>query len=826
MWGRVLAAAATGVSATLPSLRGRASTLPALPLTLTSGRLARLAPSSAVLTASETTILATISHSPPSSSPPSFTPLLVDFRVKAAAVGVIPGTWARRELQPAIQETLVARLIDRALRPALAPPGAALPPTQLTVSVLSSVKAPQAPVDALAVNAAAAAVAASAVEWAGPVAAARVALVDGVPVPFPPESMLHRATLSVFVAANATGNLLSMTVQSLRGAVPQEAVMETVQAAVSTAQTLAELQTEFREKVRHMREREGHSAFPRQMPRPARRTENFYEPLAKADADKVYEVASRVYRDAFLECRQFPGKAHRAAVLTEAQQSIVDHFPDLTLEPVLEEARRASRETYREVLLRDKLRMDGRRFDELRTIRCETRVLPGDVHGSALFERGDTQVLACSTVGLKSQAMRTEEYVVGGGEWKSFFVHYSFPPYSTGEYGRFAGSSSRREVGHSMLAEQALRPLLNFSCDTKANEQLLSSTNNKSREEDEENSYPYSHRLSAEVLASDGSSSMATVCAGSMALMDSGAPLEDAVAGVAMGVVRGPNFAVGDASDYTVLTDILGSEDHFGDMDMKVTGTRSGVTACQLDVKPHDGLPVDVVQNALRNASLALSKILDEMGAVCPVEPRSFPENAPRAFEVPVDMSVAVKTLMKDRALGLKRIEDKSGARLFLDGKKQVFRIEAPNKSACDAAQSLIRDALGNLDIGTKMTATVDEIKPSYAVVRTTSGSACGILHVSKMQVNPASGLASAGVKEDGADPKSEQISLAKLRYPDVRTLLSRGDVLEVVVLESDRARSVLRFGLVSKLKTTHADLIKSEIDAVLAASVSAKAAS
>lgn len=673
----------------------------------------------------------------------------------------------------------------------------------------------------LAVNAAAAAVAASAVPWGGPVAAARVAVVDGDVVVFPPDNVLQRARLSVFVAVNRDGRVLSLSVEAGAGAVPEPEVMTAVRAAVEAARNLVPLQDEFRERVHAMRDEEGQSAFPRQMPRPAGRDTG--EVVGQGVLEKVRERATQVYDEAFVGCRRFPGKAHRAAVVTRAQQAIVDEFADVPMEVVLEEARHAAKEAHRAVLLRDGVRMDGRQFDELRLIRCETGVLPGDVHGSALFERGDTQVLACSTIGLKSQAMRTEEYVTGGGEWKSFFVHYSFPPYSTGEYGRFAGTSSRREVGHSMIAEKAIRPLLDFSrIPGRGNSTNMPSANGDG---DLESSYPYAHRLSAEVLASDGSSSMATVCAGSMALMDSGAPLQNAVAGVAMGLICGPGFTAGDDADYTLLTDILGAEDHFGDMDMKVTGTSTGVTACQLDVKPHTGLPVEVIEKALTEASTARSKILGQMEAVCPTGLRDFPAHAPRVVEVPVDMGVTVKTLMKDRALGLKEIEYKSGARLVLDGRKQLLKVEAPNKSSSDAAQSLIRDALGNLEIGTKMVATVMEVKASYAVVNVASGNVSGVLHVSKMQLNPVHG--STSIEEEGKhdnDSAAAQVSIAKLRYPDARNVVSRGDILDVVVLESDRARNVLRFGLTTGLKMRDPEHLNNEIESILAASRPTKA--
>lgn len=819
MWGRILTAASKGVKATLPNIR---PTSPALPLHLSTGRLARLTPSAALLTLSETTILATLSHAPPKHPAPSFLPLLVDFRSKAAAVGIIPGTWSRREQQPATQEIHTSRLIDRALRPALSVPSLTLPPTQLTVSVLSTSLAPSAPLDVLAVNAAFAVVAASALSTAvPPLAAARVALVDGELIAFPDDEQAQKAALSVFAAVNSAGRVLSVSVEAASNAVEENLVMDALRAAVETANRLIPVQEQFRDLTRDMRAADGESAFPRQMPRPA--TDLVSETPAEdavamdeAAEQSVLEHTTRAYEAAFVECRERPGKAHRAAVLTRVQQEIVDAFPHLQMDDVLRVAQSAAKRVHSALVLRDGLRMDGRRRDEVRLVRCESGMLPGDVHGSALFERGDTQVLACATIGLKSQAVRTEQYIEGGGEDKSFFVHYSFPPYSTGEYGRFGGTLNRREVGHSLLAERAIRPVLDFRQGWgAANGRILAGLGSSSEDE----SYPYCFRLSSEVLASDGSSSMATVCAGSLALMNAGCPIKEAVAGVAMGLITGPRFAEGDESDCAILTDILGAEDHFGEMDMKVTGTSHGVTACQLDVKSHDGVPLQIIETALAEAKTARCSILETMSTSEAGSRTSMPDHAPRVNEVPVDVALAVKTLMKDRAFRLKEIEMRSGARLTLDGRKQVICVKAPNKKSSEKAQDLIRDAMGDLEVGTKAVAMVMDVKQSFAIIEIAEGNASGILHVSKMQMNPTGG---AVVASDSVDASESEMSVAgKMRFPDARRLLSKGDVVDVVVLESDRSKGVLRFGLISAPEKGSVRSLEDEIDAVLVAAKS-----
>lgn len=805
MWGRVLSAAAKGVSVTLPAAR----TNPILPIHLSTGRFARLAPSSALLTANETTILATLSHS--SATPSYFLPLLVDFRAKAAAVGVIPATWQRRELQPTSQETLIARLIDRTLRPVLSAPNLNLPPTQLTVSVLSSAQVPSVPIDALAVNAAAAAVAASGVECRS-IGAATVALIDGEIVPFPGDEELEEADVSVFLAVNSDRNILSLSVTGERGAIKEALLMQVVKEGIEIASQVLKLQDDFREEARDMRTKEGKSAFPRQMPRPAGQREDAETEIPGKVLDDIHSKALEVYRDAFTESRHFPGKAHRAEVMTRAQQKLVDEFADVPMDTLLKVAKPIAKQAHRDVLLRDRLRMDGRRFDEIRLIRCETGVLPGDVHGSAIFERGDTQVLACSTIGLKSQAMRTEKYVTGGGESKSFFVHYSFPPYATGEYGRFAGIASRREVGHSDLAEKAIRPLLVFSNPVDHSEKTI-------RSGVDDPIYPYVHRLSAEVMASDGSSSMATVCAGSMALMHSGAPLRSAVAGVAMGLITGPRFDDGDDSDYVILTDILGAEDHFGEMDMKVTGTADGVTACQLDIKSHSGLPTKIIEKALFKAQEARDAILVKM-AETTTGLEELPLHAPRVMEIPVDHDITVKTLMRDRAMGLREIEDACDANLVYDGRKQTIKIEAPSLTSCETAIQMIRDALRHLEVGAKITGTVRDVKQTYAVVTVAAGNVSGLLHVSKMHLNPVGRAIREKTKTEDEIDDLHSLPSTMLRYPDARLYVSPGDTFEVVVLESDRSRNILRFGLCAPLASTRNPKAKLEdqIDSILSA--------
>ena len=735
--------------------RAHAVHYPSLSLSLSHNRYARLC-DSAVLQTPHLTLLATrADHSH----------LLVDFRHRADAVGVIPLTWARRDSHAAPRELAISRLIDRALRPKL-------DNAHLTVQVLAAKKQSPISVDAMALLAAAAVARKS-------VVAVRVALLqDRSVVLFPGEQALQHALSTLLVAFSDSQTLLSLSVEALKAPVLESDILNMVETAQREAPALLDLQARFRESVDNITQQDGLSMFPRQMPVAPASQMRSEAVVTEQDLKAVYSAAYCAYEAAFVQCAEYPGKAHRAVVVTETQQRLVDAFAHLPMEAVLGEASKASKAAYRMRVLGGGIRMDGRAVDEIRDIRVETGVLNGDVHGSAVFERGDTQVMACCTFGLQHRSKKTEEYI-DGGEHKQFFVHYSFPPYATGESGRLGGVASRREVGHSMLTEAALTPLL-----------------------DVRNGYPYAVRLSAEVLSSDGSSSMASVCAGSQALMHAGAPIGGPVAGVAMGLITSDGLEpVEGGKDEVILTDILGAEDHFGEVDMKVAGTETGVTAVQMDTKRESGLSMSVVDKLLEKARDARRSILDTMQTQGGLKLRqSMPDHAPRVKRITVNANAVIQTMMKDRAAGLKEIETLSGADLQFNGQENLLVVEAPNKESLEIAEQLIRKAVGDLEVGAKFSARIADVKRTYAVVEVGSGCS-GILHVSKMQTM------------DAAESETDGIG----RYPDARTFLQRDEKVEVVVLESDRARNVLRFALVSP-PTRRKGVVDAQIDSILKA--------
>lgn len=697
------------------------------------------------------------------------------------------------------------------------------------MSVLSAARNADAPLDVLAVNAASAALAIASVpnsiisEDISFTTAARVALVGPSNaqecIPFPSDIDVQKASLSLFVAVNGNGNVLAMSVNTRVAPVAEKDVLRSLRVAIDAAVGLQPTLIAFQNEARALYEREGRSAFPPQIPSKPVLQKKKSVTLEENNnhqmrLNTVYKVALEAYDRAFVECRVHPGKAHRAAVMTRVQQDLIDKFVSIdaisatgedhhpregekmSMSDVMSQLSKASREAHRITLVRDGRRIDGRQFNEVRPIRCETGVLPGDVHGSALFERGDTQVLACSTFGHKNQVRRTEAYLDSAGadvsaEAEGFFVHYTFPPFATGEYGRFAQSQNRREIGHSLLTERAISPLLGNI--------------ENSHESNNEKSFPYALRVSADVLGSDGSSSMASVCAGSMAIMDAGAPLREHVAGIAMGLVSTEEG--GDVDSDVILTDILGAEDHFGDMDMKVAGTAEGITACQLDVKRSAGLSVQTIERVLKRARIGRATILDEMRQCGLEKPREMAESAPRMVRVPVNRERAKNTLYRNRFRGLRAIGLECEAYLSANDNGDEILVEAPNKLAAEKAEKLIKEAVKEIRTGDVMTMKVAEVRKTFAKVEDPRGLVSGLLHVSKMMLideNADSGVANMIQNENGSE-KENKSSIHSIgfgfpsSYPDMRRLLAVGDEVMVRVIESDEIGQMVRFQLVKR---------------------------
>jgi polyribonucleotide nucleotidyltransferase len=382
----------------------------------------------------------------------------------------------------------------------------------------------------------------------------------------------------------------------------------------------------------------------------------------------------------------------------------------------------------RQRILREKVRADGRGLDEVRPIEVEVGVLPR-THGSALFTRGETQALAAVTLGTQQDEQKID--ALEGESWKSFLLHYNFPPFSVGEVGFFRGAG-RREIGHGHLAERALEPMV------PANED-----------------FPYTIRVVSDILESNGSSSMASVCGGSLAMMDAGVPLHDAVAGVAMGLIK-------EGDDVAILTDILGVEDHLGDMDFKVTGTKNGVTAFQLDTKI-GGLTREIMQNALENARKARLHILDKMNAVISAPRPELSAFAPKISTIQIPPA-KIGMLIGPGGKNIKRIQEETGANVEVNDDGIVF-VSSPDQMAGQACIDLIAGMMAEAEVGKTYKGTVKRITDFGAFVEILPNKE-GLLHISE---------------------------IAHERIDRVTDVLKEGETVEVTVLEVDKARGRIR---------------------------------
>ena len=543
------------------------------PITIETGKMAKQAHGSVTVSCGDTVLLCTVVSNYEAMEGQSFFPLTVEYREKFASAGRIPGSFLRREARPSDEEILTCRLVDRAIRPLF--PDGYMCETQVLVSVLSYGE-DQLP-EAMAGLAASAALTISDAPFAGPISEARVALLDGKHIINPTPAEREAAKLEIIVGATMENVTM---VEGEAKECSEEELIEAIKAGHAAikihCQAQLDLATECGKEKREVEMVEV--------------DEELYNKIASFATDKVYAVAKG----------GFPKPERK-----EGFQAVIDAYFEQYTEEELEELdtskikgyyRKIEKEVIRKMVVDEKVRLDGRQTDQIRPLAMETDNLPIP-HGSALFTRGETQSLSTVTLGNKKDEQLVDNLL--GVSFKKFLLHYNFPPFSTGEAKRMMGVS-RREIGHGTLALRSLKNML-----------------------PEDASNPYTIRLVSDILESNGSSSMATVCAGSLALMDSGLDIKKHVSGVAMGMIAD------DSGNYAILSDILGDEDHLGDMDFKVTGSREGICACQMDIKV-DGLSYEVLGEALAQARTGRLHILDAMYD-CISEPRAeYKPHVPR----------------------------------------------------------------------------------------------------------------------------------------------------------------------------------------------------
>ncbi|CAN6865074.1 unnamed protein product [Brassica oleracea] len=649
-------------------------------VTLETGKIARFANGSVVLGMDETKVLSTVTCAK-SKSPGDFLPLTVDYQEKMFAQGLIPNTYMRREGAPKERELLCGRLIDRPIRPLF--PSGFYHEVQIMANVLSS-DGKQDP-DILAANAASAALMLSDVPWGGPIGVIRLGRIGGQIVVNPTMDELSSSDLHLIYACTR-----------------DKTMMIDVQAREITEKDLAAaLRLAHPEAVKYIDPQIRLAAKAGKQ-----KKEYKLSMLSEKTLEKVTDLAAERIVSVFTDPSR--GKFERGEALENIGKDVEKVFEEEGDQESLSILPKAV-DTVRKKIVRSRMisegfRVDGRHLDEVRPIYCESHHLPA-LHGSALFSRGDTQVLCTITLGAPGDAQRLDSLV--GQPKKKFMLHYTFPPFCTDEVGKKLGLN-RREVGHGTLAEKALLAVM-------------------PPEED----FPYTVRINSEVMASDGSTSMASVCGGSMALMDAGIPLRAHVAGVSVGLVTDVDPSSGEIKDYRIVTDILGLEDHLGDMDFKIAGTRNGVTAIQLDIKPA-GIPLDIVCESLENARKARLQILDHMEREI---------NSPRDQQCRLATlkytNDALRNLIGPMGALKRKIEEETGARLSIDD--GTLTIVAKNQAVMDKAQEKVDYIIGReIVVGGVYKGTVTSIKEYGAFVEFNGGQQ-GLLHMSELSHEPVS---------------------------------------------------------------------------------------
>ncbi len=557
-------------------------------ITFETGKMARQADGAVLLKTGNTMLLATVVSAKEAKENADFMPLSVDYKEKYASLGRFPGGFMKREARPSDYEVLIARLVDRALRPLF--PEDYHAETFVTINLVSADQ--EVMPDAMAGLAASAALAVSDIPFAGPISEVRVARIQNEFYINPTISQLKNADLDIIVGATYENILM---VEGEMKEVPEDVMLEAIKFAHGEIKKHCKAQMELAEMVGATKKREySHE-------------ENDDE-LKKKVWDETYQKLYKAVSKKIADKHQRSEEIEKVKEEFLSQYTDEDEVNELLVDKYFHEVHK---EAARRLVLDKKVRLDGRKTDEIRPIWCEIDPLPA-AHGSAIFTRGETQSLTTVTLGTKLDEKTIDEVLFQGSE--KFVLHYNFPPFSTGD-ARPARGTSRREVGHGNLAHRALKNMM-----------------------PDEDDNPYAIRVVSDILESNGSSSMATVCAGTLALMDAGIKIRKPVSGIAMGLITDK-----ESDKYAVLSDILGDEDHLGDMDFKVTGTREGITATQMDIKV-EGLSYDILAEALEQARKGRLHILDKMEEVIS-EPRAdLKPHAPRIEKiiVPKDMIGAI----------------------------------------------------------------------------------------------------------------------------------------------------------------------------------------
>ena len=683
-------------------------------ITISTGKLAKQADGAVVVKQGDTMLLATVVAAKDAKPDVDFMPLSVEYKENYAAAGRYPGGFLKREARPSDSEILIARLIDRALRPLF--PADYHAEVFVTVNLISAAKDIQP--DALAGLAASAALAVSDIPFGGPISEVRVSRIDGKFVINPTFSDNARADIDIMVGATIDNILM---VEGEMNEVSEADMLEAIKFAHEEIKKQCAVQIELMKELgKDVKRTYCHEV----------NDEELRQLVIRETYDKVYAVATSA-----------SGKQERTEKFEEIEAEFCTRYTEEELAEKLPLIKRyfhddVLKKAMRRMILDEGKRLDGRRTDEIRPIWCEVGPLPA-AHGSAIFTRGETQSLTTVTLGTKLDEKQIDQVLVQGSE--QFVLHYNFPPFSTGE-AKPARGLSRREIGHGNLAWRALKPMVPVG---------------------EEN--PYAVRVVSDILESNGSSSMATVCAGTLALMDSGLKLKKPVSGIAMGLISDS-----ESDKYAILSDILGDEDHLGDMDFKVAGTRDGITATQMDIKV-DGLSYEVLAKALEQARVGRLYIMDKLTDTI-AEPREdFRPFVPRIVQITIP-SDFIGAVIGPGGKVIQEIQKTTGTTITIteEDNKGIVDIFGENKEGMDAALARIKAIVAVPEVGEVYNGKIRSIVAFGAFVEILPGKDA-LLHISEIDYKRFETMDETGLKEGdmievkliGMDPKTGKLKLS-----------------------------------------------------------------
>ncbi|MEK9717084.1 MAG: polyribonucleotide nucleotidyltransferase, partial [Pelagibacteraceae bacterium] len=599
-------------------------------LSIETGKIARQADGAVILRCGDTVILSTAVASKKANPDTDFFPLTVNYQEKYYAAGKIPGGYFKREARPTESETLISRLIDRPIRPLF--PDQFRNETQVLTTVISYDK--ECDPDVLAVIASSAALSISGLPFQGPVAASKVGMIDGQFVLNPSKENVKNSKLELVVAGTQEAVLM---VESEASGLTEEQMLEAVKFGHASFIPVIDMINELSKEA----------------------SKEKWQIEIKDYKDLKSKISSEV-KDHLTKAFSEKDKKTRSSMIGEAKEKVEKLFEGdetYTKVEIMDQLKSLEKDIVRTKILKEQSRIDGRKLDEVRDIVCEVGIIPR-AHGSALFTRGETQAIVATTLGTTDDDQRFES--LDGMQRSKFMLHYNFPPFSVGEVGR-VGGTGRREIGHGKLAWRAINQSL-------------------PKHED----FPYTIRIVSDITESNGSSSMATVCGSSMALMHAGVPIEKPIAGIAMGLIK-------EGDEFSVLSDILGDEDHLGDMDFKVAGSADGVTSLQMDIKIN-GITFEIMEKALAQAKQGRLHILNEMAKAIGESNKELSQYTPRMETIQVDKK-DIATVIGKGGANIREIVEKSGAKVDINDDGKVT-VSAADQETRDKAIQMINSLI------------------------------------------------------------------------------------------------------------------------------------